>query len=109
MTNDNNNINTLVFESEENSIPAADPLEDGIERDADNLEKFDADEDTFDFERLEGKAEATEKPPSSLQDDVQLRNERISRLQFEIEQLRSRWSGLQGIGCRVRILFAFED
>ena len=73
MANDNKNINELVIDDDD---PTA---------------EFEALADTSSFEP------ETEQAPSisELQSDLRSRAETIDRLQFDIEQLRSRWTGLE--------------
>lgn len=49
----------------------------------------------FDIERIDSVAELSDEAKESLKSEINARNESVSRLRFDIQQLRSRWSGLE--------------
>jgi chromosome segregation ATPase len=51
-------------------------------------------DETGDFERTTNVAELTNKTKAELKSEITARGESISRLRFDIQQLRSKWSGL---------------
>ena len=75
MANDKKNTNELVAE------------------DDDPTSELEALADTFDY--FEQQAESENVSISELKSDLRNRSETIERLQFDIEQLRSRWTGLE--------------
>ena len=95
MANDNNKNNSLTTESDSDPTSELESLTLGSRHDADYQDTSESDQDTFDFDRLEGLSEVSGKSIADLKSDIQTRNESINRLQFDIEQLRSRWSGLE--------------
>jgi chromosome segregation ATPase len=95
MANDNNKNNSLTTESDSDPTSELESLDLGSRHDADFLDSSESDQDTFDFDRLEGLSELSEKSIADLKSDIRTRNESINRLQFDIEQLRARWSGLE--------------
>ena len=92
MATDNNNLSSVASETDaatdahtsELEVLSMDliPTEDELEMDA----------RTFSLESLE---ETESGEIGTLQSDIRSKDERISNLQFDIEQLRSRWSGLE--------------
>jgi chromosome segregation ATPase len=52
-------------------------------------------DETGDFERTANIAELTNKTKAELKSEITARSESISRLRFDIQQLRSKWSGLE--------------
>lgn len=59
------------------------------------VQQAESDTNTFDFNGLESGVVEGDETISSLKSDLKLRAERIGKLQFDVEQLRSRWSGLE--------------
>lgn len=95
MANDNNNINKLVSTSDDDptaelEIPAYFPDEAEI---IDH--ELEADANTFEFEQAEVQPELDEQSIAALKSGLKSRTERINRLQFDIEQLRAKWTGLE--------------
>lgn len=95
MANDNNNINELVADDDdptvELEIPSFARAELGAEADA----------ITFDSEKSGNNDGSTGVSVSELKSDLRSRKETISRLQYDIEQLHSKWVGLEAeIGAR---------
>ena len=91
MANDNNKINSLVSASDDDPTAELESLDIA----SGGLHGAEADEDTFDFDRREAANNLAGKSVDALKSDIRARNENISRLQFDIEQLRSRWTGLE--------------
>jgi chromosome segregation ATPase len=93
MTNDNNRIKGLVSAADEDPTAELETIGDagGYEVIDDDLE---VDAHTFDYENLVEIAEAPTDRIASLKRCIRQRDECIDRLQFDIERLRSRWTGL---------------
>ncbi len=89
MSRDNKNNNKLA------ANPDDDPTSELESLATDDFEDLNSDEDTFDFDRPDQFGEASGKSIAALKSDIKSRNESINRLQFDIEQLRARWSGLE--------------
>lgn len=92
MANDNNKNNSLTTDHDNDPTSELESLNLANRADADFQGATESDEDTFDFDRLEG---LSDKSIADLKSDIRTRNESINRLQFDIEQLRARWSGLE--------------
>ena len=95
MANDNNKINKLVSTSDDDptaelEIPSYFP--DEVEIIDHELE---ADANTFEFEQPDVPPELDEQSIAALKTGLKSRTERINRLQFDIEQLRAKWTGLE--------------
>ena len=95
MGNDNNKINSLVPERDDDPTSELKSLQDPDETQMQAGGELESESDTFDFERLESTQELSGTSIAALRSDIKSRNESISRLQFDIEQLRSRWTGLE--------------
>ena len=95
MGNDNNKINSLVPERDDDPTSELKSLQDPDETQMQAADELESESDTFDFERLESTQELSGTSIAALKSDIKSRNESISRLQFDIEQLRSRWTGLE--------------
>ena len=95
MANDNNKINSLVPERDDDPTSELKSLQDPDETQMQAGGELESESDTFDFERLESTRELSGTSIAALKSDIKSRNESISRLQFDIEQLRSRWTGLE--------------
>ena len=95
MANDSNKLNGLVFNKENDPTSELESLGGKNHVGDDVYENPDIDEDTFDFDRLEGIAELAGKSVETLKSDIRLRNQSISHLQLDITHLHSRWSGLE--------------
>ena len=87
MTNDKKNMNELVTDDED---PTAE-LEALSLQDVEELSESSA--HTHDFFDKDNGAHASS--ISELKSDLKNRSETIGRLQFDIEQLRSKWIGLE--------------
>ena len=92
MANDNNKNNSLTTDHDNDPTSELESLNLANRADADFQGATESDEDTFDFDRFEG---LSDKSIADLKSDIRTRNESINRLQFDIEQLRARWSGLE--------------
>ena len=90
MANDNNNINELVAEDDdptsELELPTFAQYDDG---------QLEADAQTFDAERGDLVDMPNGITVTELRSDLKSRKKTISRLQYDIEQLRSKWLGLE--------------
>ena len=87
MTNDKKNMNELVTDDEDPTVE----LEALSLQDAEELSESSA--HTHDFFDKDNGARASS--ISELKSDLKNRSETIGRLQFDIEQLRSKWIGLE--------------
>lgn len=94
MATDNNKINDLAG-NDSDPTSELEPLRETLRKHPGMHDEAEADEDTFDFDRLEDTGEQVALSVANLQSDIRARNENISRLQFDIEQLRARWTGLE--------------
>jgi myosin heavy subunit len=93
MANDKNNINELVTDDDDptaelEALTPARQLADEIED-----EVSEAAADTFDY--IDEGTAGTDKSVSTMQSDLRTRSETINRLQFDIEQLHAKWTGLE--------------
>lgn len=95
MANDNNKINRLVPESDDDPTSELKSLQDPEENRLQAAGELENESDTFEYERIDGTRELSGKSVAALKSDIKSRNESISRLQFDIEQLRARWTGLE--------------
>jgi chromosome segregation ATPase len=95
MANDNNKNNSLTTECDNDPTSELESLNLAIRENEDFQGETESDENTFDFDRLEGLSELSGESIADLKSDIRTRNESINRLQFDIEQLRARWSGLE--------------
>ena len=95
MANDNNKINRLVPESDDDPTSELKSLQDPEENQLQAAGELENESDTFEYERIDGTRELSGKSVAALKSDIKSRNESISRLQFDIEQLRARWTGLE--------------
>ena len=97
MTNDNNKINKLVSAQDDDPTAELELLTEeacaGYE--PGQIVEAESDVHTYDFERLESEDNDAGDTIASLKLDLQSRAECIGKLQFDIEQLRSRWAGLE--------------
>lgn len=91
MANDNNNIKELVSEDDD---PTAEleALTDGSLLELNDSDALEASTDTCGFGSTQGRATKT---IAELQSDLASRSETIDHLQFDIEQLRAKWLGLE--------------
>ncbi len=97
MTNDNNKINKLVSAQDDDPTAELELLtEEACARyEPGQIVEAESDVHTYDFERLESEDNDAGDTIASLKLDLQSRAECIGKLQFDIEQLRSRWAGLE--------------
>jgi chromosome segregation ATPase len=94
MANDTKKISDVASESDEDTSELAILSEADIAP-LDVDEEYEADAATHSFEALrEGSAPGTESV-AALRSDLRERDASINQLQYDIEQLRSRWSGLE--------------
>jgi chromosome segregation ATPase len=91
MANDKKNMNELVTDDDDPTVeleilrpPARDQIADDLSESS---------EDTYDYGD-EGTA-GTDLSVSAMQSDLRARTETIDRLQFDIEQLHAKWTGLE--------------
>ena len=85
MANENKKINELADDDEEVTAE--------LEALTVRLGDAEADANTFGFENIDDEADAAS--IAKLRSDLQKRSETIERLQFDIEQLRAKWLGLE--------------
>ena len=97
MTNDNNKINELVSEQDEDPTVEIEPLSEEacVELGSGQQIEAESDANTFDFDQLGSDVEDADATIAQLKLDLRSRAESISKLQFDVEQLRSRWTGLE--------------
>lgn len=95
MTNENKNINELVDDDDPT-------VELEIPKFAKNLDaSLEADEKTYDTPKTSAGDPDAGVTVSELQSDLRLRQKTIQKLQYDIEQLHSKWVGLEAeIGAR---------
>jgi chromosome segregation ATPase len=95
MTNDNNNINELVADDDptvELEIPSFSRIDEDISE---------SDAKTFDADDLDDKDVSAGVTVAELKSDLLSRNKTISELQYDIQQLHTKWLGLEAeIGAR---------
>jgi len=95
MANDNNNINELVADDDDPTVELKTPAFARDELDAE------ADAKTFDANESGAKDLSAGVSVLELKSDLRSRKKTISRLQYDIEQLHSKWVGLEAeIGAR---------
>jgi chromosome segregation ATPase len=93
MTNDKNNIKNLVSSGDDDPTAELEIIgRDGSAVSADV--ELEADANTYDYEDDDVAAETGNIEVAQLRKEIGLRDESIERMQFDIEQLRARWSGL---------------
>ena len=96
MANDKKNINELVSDDDDPTAELEQLVlpDSGIDPDADDLSESAA--GTHGFADSDNSSD-TERDASitELKSDLKNRSETINRLQYDIEQLRSRWTGLE--------------
>jgi chromosome segregation ATPase len=96
MTNDKNKINELVAGDDDPTVElefsSAGYDDDGA---------AEAEANTYDTRRVSGRDSSLGMSVSALRSDLRTRNETISQLQYDIQQLRSKWVGLETeVGAR---------
>lgn len=93
MANENKNTKELVSPDEEATAELQElTLQQVLTRSVGETELED-DADTFEFERMPGRRKNAD--VKVVNAELEARHERISQLQFDLEQLRSRFNGLQ--------------
>ena len=97
MANDNNKLNKLASEQDDDPTAELELLSEEACADDDPGRRAEAesDQNTFDFDRLGPDVDDAGETIATLKLDLQSRAQSISKLQFDIEQLRSRWTGLE--------------
>lgn len=91
MANDNKKSNELVADQDDDPTAELEALlaeEIGADRDV----EAESDANTFGFEQAGGEADES---IASLKSDLKSRDRTIEKQQFDIEQLRSKWAGLE--------------
>ena len=95
MTNDNNKTNRLVSTSYGDPTAELEILAHFAgEREQDGQE-LEADANTFESEQADFQTDFDEESIAALKSGLESRTDRINRLQFDIEQLRAKWTGLE--------------
>ncbi len=99
MANKNNNINELVADDDDPTVELEILSEDQLAlREDSDLE---SDANTLDYLDATQTGGAGDETISDLKSDLQHRSETIDRLQYDIEQLRAKWAGVETeIGAR---------
>jgi chromosome segregation ATPase len=97
MANDNKKSNKLVSEQDDDPTAELELLSeaDCVEDTPIQQVEAESDANTFDFDKHEADVGGSDETIARLKSDLQSRTESIDKLQFDIEQLRSRWSGLE--------------
>lgn len=87
----------MVCEQDDDPTAELKLLSDEVLADDEPGQQVEAESDaiTIDFERLVPEIDHADETIATLKLDLQSRAESISKLQFDIEQLRSRWTGLE--------------
>ena len=95
MAIENNKNNSLASELNDESTANPETLTVESLLKTDNRADRKSTGSTFNFERIDNVAELSDKGKASLKSEIDARSESVSRLRFDIQQLRSRWSGLE--------------
>jgi chromosome segregation ATPase len=97
MANDNKKINELVSDQDDEPTVEFEILPEAIREavEADRAAEVDSDGNTVEFSRPDIQTGDANQTISNLRADLESRAESIDKLQFDIEQLRSRWIGLE--------------
>ena len=96
MANDKKNINELVSDDDDPTAELEQLVlaETGLDNDADDLSEVGA--STHGFENSDSSEnQDRDAAITELRSDLKNRSETINRLQYDIEQLRARWTGLE--------------
>ena len=93
MANDNKKINTLV--TDDDPTVELEQLAASLDPSPDVAAESEAEAKTYDFDKSESTKQNPTATISALRSDLQTRNESVNRLQYDIEMLRSRWTGLE--------------
>lgn len=95
MVSDNKNINSLASSSDDETTAELEALADTFHPYPDHDDELEADANTFEFEDRARSSETDEESIKVLRADLVARTESVNRLQYDIEQLRIRWTGLE--------------
>jgi len=97
MANDNKKINELVSDQDDEPTVEFEVLPEAIceALEADTADEAESDGNTVEFSRPDAQLGDADETISNLREDLESRAESIDTLQFDIEQLRSRWIGLE--------------
>lgn len=90
MTNENNNINELVADDDEPTVELEAPL-----FEQDQSVEIESDAKTYDSGQAAEEKSTSGITVSELQSDLRSRKKTISHLQYDIQQLHSKWLGLE--------------
>lgn len=93
MANDHKKINTLV--ADDDPTVELEQLAVSLDPSPDVAAESEAEAKTYDFDKSESTKQNPTATISALRSDLQTRNESVNRLQYDIEMLRSRWTGLE--------------
>ena len=101
MANDNNNINILVDESDDDPTAELEVLSESLvaaalAEGASNGETSESDDTgTFHTSEITVEGDRIAESISAVRPDTPSKSDKVGRLQLDIEQLRSKWSGLE--------------
>ena len=97
MANDNKKINELVSDQDDEPTVEFEVLPEAIREaiEVDGATEAESDGNTVEFSRPDAQLGDADETISNLRADLESRAESIDKLQFDIEQLRSRWIGLE--------------
>ena len=97
MANDNKKINELVSDQDDEPTVEFEVLPEAIREaiETDRATEAESDGNTVEFSRPDAQLGDADETISNLRADLESRAESIDKLQFDIEQLRSRWIGLE--------------
>lgn len=95
MVSDNNKIKSLASQPDDETTTELEALANTFHPSADYDEELEADANTFEFEDRAAGSVADGQSISVLRADLISRTESVNRLQYDIEQLRLRWTGLE--------------
>lgn len=97
MANDNKKINELVSDQDDEPTVEFEVLPEAIREaiETDTATEAESDGNTVEFSRPDAQLGDADETISNLRADLESRAESIDKLQFDIEQLRSRWIGLE--------------
>jgi len=97
MANDNKKSNKLVSDQDDDPTAELETLSEPAcaEDNPDRQVEAESDANTFDFVELHADDGDADETIAKLRSDLRSRVESIDKLQFDIEQLRARWTGLE--------------
>ena len=97
MANDNKKINKLVTEQDDDPTAELELLSVAACAESEDMQQAEAESDanTFDFDKLNSEIDDADETIASLKSELKSRAKNISKLEFDIEHLRSRSSGLK--------------